>query len=74
MPAYSVKANGKKLLDEFRGDRIFGDCFVILKGDAEAYEVINSTLGDWCNCPGFVHHGKCKHLAMVYEYKENANG
>ena len=69
MTTYSVKPNGSKLLDEYRGDRIFGNCFVILKDDKEAYEVVTSTLGDWCNCPGAQHHGKCKHLSMVYDYQ-----
>ena len=70
MTKYAVKANGKKLLDEFRGDRVFGDCFVILKDDVEVYEVVTSTLGDFCNCPGFIHHSKCKHITLVYESQE----
>ena len=72
--AYSIKPNGRKLLDQYRGDRTYGDCFVILKNDVETYEVVISTIADYCNCPGFVNHGKCKHIAMVYEYKEQVHG
>jgi hypothetical protein len=64
---YVVKPNGKKLLDEYRGDRTFGDCFIILKNGLEKYEVVVSTLGDQCNCLGWINHGKCKHIQMVYE-------
>jgi hypothetical protein len=70
MTTYDVKPNGSKLLDNFRGDRIYGDCFVIVKNGKETYEVITSTLGDWCNCPAGQHEKNCKHLLMVYEYKE----
>lgn len=66
---YSVKANGKKLLDEYRGDRIYGDCFIILKNDKETYEVVLSTIGDICNCLAGQHGHNCKHLTMALEYK-----
>jgi hypothetical protein len=65
---YQVKRNGHKLLDEYRGDRVYGDCYCILKDGKETYEVVLSTIGDSCNCPGFTNHGKCKHLNMPYEY------
>lgn len=68
---YEVKPNGSKLLDEYRGDRVYGTCYVIIKNGREAYEVVTSTLGDFCNCPGFTNHGKCKHIAMVYEHLED---
>lgn len=67
---YSVKSNGSKLLDDFRGDRIYGKCHIILKNGREAYEVVTSTLGDFCNCPAGTHHGHCKHIAMVYKHLE----
>ena len=67
MAEYEVKPNGKKLLDEYRGDRVFGDCYVILKDGKESYEVVISTIVDSCNCPGFTHHGHCKHIDMTYE-------
>jgi hypothetical protein len=66
---YSVKPNGTKLLDEYRGDRIYGDCFVILKNGKETYEVILSTLGDICNCKAGQHGHNCKHVRMALEYK-----
>jgi hypothetical protein len=69
MSTYEVKSNGRKLLDEFRGDRIYGDCFVILKDGKEKYEVILSTIGDICNCPGGIHHGNCKHIGMALDYR-----
>ena len=67
---YKVKPNGTKLLDDFRGDRIYGNCYIIIKAGVEIYEVITSTLGDWCNCPAGQHEKNCKHLLMVYDYKE----
>lgn len=73
MSTYTIRKNGAKLLDEYRGDRIYGDCFVILKDDVETYEVVTSTIVDYCNCPGFVNHGKCKHIAMVLEYRKHAD-
>jgi hypothetical protein len=70
MTKYSVSKGNSKLLDEFRGDRIYGDVYIISKDTLPAYEVTISTLGDFCNCQGYVHHSKCKHLDMVYKYRE----
>jgi hypothetical protein len=70
---YDVKPNGTKLLDEFRGDRIYGNCFVIIKNGREEYEVITSTLGDMCNCLAGQHGKNCKHLQMVYDYQAKVN-
>jgi hypothetical protein len=67
---YGIKPAGTQLLDEYRGDRIYGDCFIITKNGKDAYEVTTSTLGDFCNCPAGRHGKDCKHLKMVYEYKE----
>jgi hypothetical protein len=71
--AYGVKANGKKLLDEYRGDRTYGDCFIILKDGKETYEVILSTIGDICNCKAGEHGHDCKHVRMALEYHHKIN-
>lgn len=70
MTKYSVQKGNPKLLDEFRGDRIVGDVYVITKDGIPTYEVTMSTLGEWCNCKGFTSHGKCKHIRMVFDYRE----
>jgi hypothetical protein len=64
---YTVKPNGKKLLDEYRGDRIYGDCYIILKNGKETYEVVLSTIADFCNCPAGQHEKHCKHIDMAYK-------
>ncbi len=64
---YTVKPAGRKLVDDFRGDRIFGEVYTIVKDDVDTYSVTCSTIGAWCDCPGG-RRGKCKHLEMVYEY------
>jgi hypothetical protein len=69
MAKYSVMKGNPRLLDEYEGDRIYGDTYIINKDGAPTYEVTLSTLGDFCNCPGSVHHGKCKHLQMAYDYR-----
>jgi hypothetical protein len=66
-PSYEVKSNGHKLLDEYRGDRVYGDCYVILKDGVEKYEVVLSELGNFCNCKAGEHGKDCKHLKMVYD-------
>jgi len=69
---YEVIDAGNRVVDDFRGDRITGRVFRVIKtpkfGDPSEYEVVQSTIGTWCNCPGNVNHGKCKHLAMVDSY------
>ena len=67
MSRYQIQKGPAKLLDNFRGDRIWGDTYSIYKDGLHAYEVTISTLGEWCNCPGFEHHSKCKHMGMVYK-------
>jgi hypothetical protein len=69
MTKYSVQKGNSKLLDDYRGDRIYGDVYIILKDGAPHYEVVVSTLGEWCNCKGFEHHGKCKHIKMAQDYR-----
>jgi hypothetical protein len=69
MTKYSVQKGNSKLLDEFRGDRIYGDVYVITKDGAPHYEVVVATLGEWCNCKGFVNHGNCKHIKMAQDYR-----
>jgi hypothetical protein len=65
---YAVKPNGKRLLDDFRGDRIYGDRYIIIKDGEDRYEVMFSTFGEVCDCLGFMHVGKCKHVQMVFDY------
>jgi len=69
---YSVVPAGHRVVDDFRGDRITATVWRVIKtpifGDPTEYEVVLSTIADYCNCPGGLHHGKCKHLAMVYGY------
>ena len=64
---YTIKENGQKLLDDYRGDKIYGVCFIIMKNGEEVYEVMMSTVGDVCNCPGYTNHSKCKHIKMVLD-------
>jgi hypothetical protein len=71
---YSVHSKGKKVLDDFRGDRITGDVFAVIKydamgGEAGAYNVITSTIGDRCDCPAGQKQ-TCRHREMVYIFKE----
>lgn len=68
MTKYTVQKGHTKVLDEYRGDRIYGDVYIINKDGIAAYEVTVSNLGIWCNCPGGTHHGKCKHTKMVSDY------
>jgi hypothetical protein len=70
MTKYSVSKGNAKLLDDFRGDRIYGDMYIISKNTVPTYEVIISQLGDFCNCKGYINRGQCKHLNMVYKYRE----
>jgi hypothetical protein len=70
MSTYSIEKGRTKLLDDFRGDRIYGEAYTIMKDYKPTYEVTISTLGDWCDCPAGKHSGDCKHLRMVYEYLE----
>jgi hypothetical protein len=67
---YSVSKANSRLLDEFRGDRIMGDVYIISKNGLPAYEVTISTLGEECNCQGFVHHGRCKHISLALHYRQ----
>jgi hypothetical protein len=64
---YTVKKNGTKLLDDNRGDKIYGACYIILKNGEEVHEVMLSTMGDVCNCLGHTNHDKCKHIKMVLD-------
>lgn len=71
---YAVKFNGFRVVDDFRGDRILGDCYVVVKftpsnNDLTEYEVTFSTLGEECSCPGG-RHPNCKHRDMVRKYRE----
>ena len=73
---YTVKPNGRKLLDRFRGDEIYGDCYVVTKftpsdNDITEYEVLVSTFGEECSCPGG-RHPNCKHRKMVLRYREES--
>jgi hypothetical protein len=70
MVEYSVGKTNSRLLDEFRGDRIIGDVYIIKKNRLPVYEVTISTLGEWCNCQGFKRHSKCKHIQMAFDYRE----
>ena len=70
---YTIKPQGQKLLDNFRGDRIYGDLYIVVKEDQGGntlglYEVTISGIGDWCNCPGFQRWSKCKHMQMVFDF------
>jgi hypothetical protein len=68
---YSVRHAGRKVLDEYRGDRIYGDVYWVAKNGVDCYEVIISMFGPDCNCPAGIHgNQKCKHIAMVLEYIE----
>ena len=70
MPVYTVSKGGRLLLDDFRGDRLYGEVYNVKKDGKPAYEVVSSTLGSWCNCPGFTNHSRCKHMAMVYDFMQ----
>jgi hypothetical protein len=74
---YDIVPAGKRVLDEFRGDRVTGDIYRVIKtpqfGDPSEYEVTLSTLGNWCNCLGGQNHGKCKHFGMVLRYLEHSH-
>lgn len=71
---YSVHYQKQKLLDQFRGDRIYGDEYAVIKYDdlgAETgvYHVVMSTLGDMCDCPAS-QRPTCRHREMVYIFKD----
>jgi hypothetical protein len=73
---YTVAHKGKKLVDEFRGDRVYGDSYLvvkvnkILRTETGFYNVTTSTIGDWCDCPaGSRHPGPCRHQQMVSLFK-----
>lgn len=70
MTKYSVQKGNSKLLDDYRGDRIYGSVYIITKDGVPTYEIVTSTIGEWCDCPGFRNHGKCKHLNMALKYRE----
>jgi hypothetical protein len=70
---YSVHEQGKKLLDEYRGDRIYGNVFGVTKFDKLGAEeivhfVTQSTFGDECTCKA-AHRADCRHRQMVYIFK-----
>ena len=69
---YDVVPGGTYVLDQFRGDRVSGTFYRIIKtpqfGYPTEYKVTFSTLGEWCDCPGGLNHGKCKHVGMVHDY------
>jgi hypothetical protein len=67
-PTYKIEFSGQRVLDDYRGDRIYGDVYIVSKftddkNDAN-YEVTISTLGETCTCPGR-SHSMCKHRQMV---------
>ena len=72
---YTVQHVGTRVLDDFRGDRVTGSLFKVTKftpstNDITEYEVVLSTIGDFCSCPAGMHHaGDCKHLKMVREWR-----
>jgi hypothetical protein len=69
---YAVHYKGKKLLDDFRGDRITGDEYVVTKfgkmGDEDVYFVTQSTFGDECTCKASNRYS-CRHRQMVYIFR-----
>ena len=74
---YRIERKGRKVIDDYRGDRIYGDTYTVLKDGRPAYEVVTSTLADWCDCPAGRRWGKCKHLQMAYDfqvYEKDAKG
>jgi hypothetical protein len=71
---YSIHYQRQKLLDQFRGDRIFGDEYAVIKYDqlgveGGIYHVVCSTLGDMCDCPAGQRE-TCRHREMVYIFKD----
>jgi len=77
---YSVHYLGKKLLDDFRGDRIHGDEYAVTKfdkmgGEADVYRVVRSTFGEECTCKAANRH-TCRHREMVNVFlkAERVNG
>jgi hypothetical protein len=69
---YDVVDGGTRILDNFRGDKVTGKVYRVLKipefGNPSEYEVIHSTFGNTCTCQGYMRHNRCKHLKMVEEY------
>ena len=78
---YAVKPNGHRIEDDFRGDRVLADCYVITKftpsnNDLTEYEVTVYSFGLECSCPGG-RHPNCKHRDMVRKWRtehENRTG
>lgn len=71
---YAVKPNGRQLMDRYRGDEIWADCFVVTKfipssNELTEYQVRVSTFGEECTCPGG-RHPDCKHRKMVRGYRD----
>jgi hypothetical protein len=71
---YTIHSKGKRALDDFRGDRIYGDVYAVLKYDPHGveygvYNVTCSMLGDWCECKAMMNRS-CRHRDMVYIFKE----
>ena len=72
-PEYTVRYDGTRLLDRFRGDEISGDVYTVTKFIAESnditeYKVTFSTFGQECTCPGG-QHPSCKHRKMVEQFR-----
>jgi hypothetical protein len=70
---YAVNYYGRKLLDEYRGDRIEGLEYVVTKfdqfgGEEDVYHVVQSTFGEECTCKA-AHRHTCRHREMVNIFK-----
>lgn len=72
---YSVHTRPQRILDDFRGDRVTGQDYAVIKygrlGEEGFYTVTDSTIGCWCDCPASYHVRKpCRHMNMVRLFKE----
>jgi hypothetical protein len=71
---YSIHYQKQTLIDQYRGDRVYGDEYAVIKYDslgieADIYHVVCSTLGDMCTCPAS-QRPTCRHREMVYIFKD----
>jgi hypothetical protein len=73
---YTVAHTGQRLLDDYRGDRIYSDVYQVIKYDKTLlseegfYTIISSTLGEWCDCPA-AHRNLPR---STYKKKGHSNG
>lgn len=67
---YKIEYVGKRVVDEYRGDRTMGDKYSVTNSNNATYYVMLSELYDDCTCPSFTHRQiSCKHIEMVHKFR-----